>query len=286
MILGAWRFGLGAVAASAAWLAAGLAVADQPVDGALYFQQPATEVKSDIIAFHNGLLVVITAITLLVLALLVWVMVRYNRRTNPTPRRFSHNMLVEVVWTVVPVLILIGISVYSFPLLAKEERVFGGEDVPPAEVVTIKAVGQSWFWTYDYPDYGIEQLASNMLPEEQARAEGRPALLAVDQPIYVPVDTYVRLLVTSGGVIHSFAMPAFGVKEDAIPGRINEGWFKAERVGTFYGQCSELCGLRHAFMPIEIRVVTRPEFEAWIVQQGGSIPNPVSAEAPAPASAG
>jgi len=263
------RFGgakVGATATALAWsaLAAfGSAYADQPVNGSIDFQPPASVMKADIIQFHNLLLVIITGIVLLVLALLVWVMVRYNRRANPTPRRFTHNMLVEVVWTVIPVLILVVIAVQSFPLLYKEER-------PPQAELTIKAIGNAWFWQYEYPDQGVS-ITSNMLDDETATAEGRPRKLAVDEPIYVPINTNVRVLITSNDVIHSWAMPSFGVKDDAIPGRVNEAWFNVDRAGVFYGQCSELCGLRHAFMPIEIRAVTKPEFEAWVAKQGGTI---------------
>jgi cytochrome c oxidase subunit II len=258
------------------------AFADQPVNGGIDFQPPATDVKADIISFHNMLLVIITAITILVLGLLIWVVLRYNRAANPTPKTFTHNMTVEVIWTAVPVAILALIAVYSFPLLAEEERVFGGAKVDPAEVVTIKAVGNSWFWQHEYQDYGGLQITSNMLPAEEARAAGKPALLATDAPILVPVNTYVRLLVTSNDVIHSWAMPSFGVKEDAIPGRINEGWFKVNKEGVFYGQCSELCGINHAFMPIEIQVVSKEAFEKWVIEQGGQ-PRVIAAAEAAPA---
>ena len=244
------------IGASTAW-------AEQPVDGGIDFQPPATATKAAIIDFHNLLLVIITAITLLVLGLLVWVIVRYNRRANPTPKKFTHNTLVEVVWTVVPVIILVVIAVQSFPLLYKEER------PPPAEL-TIKATGNAWFWQYEYPDQGVS-ITSNMLDDETATAENRPRKLAVDEPIYVPINTNVRMLVTSNDVIHSWAMPSFGVKDDAIPGRVNEAWFNVERAGVYYGQCSELCGLRHAFMPIEVRAVPKAEFEAWVAKQGGVI---------------
>jgi cytochrome c oxidase subunit II len=277
----AWSVGIAVVFALLAL--AMPALADQPVNGGIDFQPPATQVKADIISFHNMLLVIITAITLLVLGLLLWVALRYNRAANPTPKKFTHNMTVEVIWTAVPVAILALIAVYSFPLLAQEERVFGGEKVNPAEVVTIKAVGNSWFWQHEYQDYGNLQITSNMLPREEAKAAGKPALLATDAPIFVPVDTYVRMLVTSNDVIHSWAMPSFGVKEDAIPGRVNEGWFKANREGVFYGQCSELCGINHAFMPIEIHVVSKEKFDAWIIEQGGQPRAVASAEPAAPA---
>lgn len=250
------------------WGIAGAASAQdlvgQPTPRGIDLQPGVTEVKQDIGFFHDVLLVIITAISLFVLALLIWVAIRYNKRANPTPKTFTHNVPVEIAWTVIPVFILVGIAWLSFPLLYKEER------VPPAEL-TIKAIGNSWNWQYQYPDNGDLEVYSNMLPADEARAEGRPALLAVDNPIYVPVNTTVRILVTSNDVIHSWAMPSFGVKEDAIPGRINEGWFNVNQEGVFYGQCSELCGVNHAFMPIEVRVVSREAFNDWIVSQGGVV---------------
>jgi cytochrome c oxidase subunit 2 len=225
----------------------------------------------EIISFHNFLLPIIVVISLFVLALLLWVIVRYNRRANPTPRKFTHNMLVEVIWTVVPVLILVAIAWRSFPLIYLQERT-------PAEAeLTLKVTGNSWRWDFEYPDLGV-RITANLLDEETARAEGRPYLLATDAPLYVPVGTTVRVLVTSNDVIHAFAVPAFGVKEDAIQGRVNETWFNVDTPGTFYGQCSELCGINHAYMPIEVRAVSREEFEQGVVAQGGAL---ASAETPA-----
>ncbi len=254
-----------AFAGGSAWAAVG-----QPVDGGIDLQPAATSIAHQIHDFHGFLLSIIVAISLLVLALLLWVIVRYNRRANATPRKFTHNILVEVIWTVLPVLILVAIAWKSFPLLYLQER------VPPAEL-TLKVTGNSWFWNYEYPDLGVT-IASNLMPEEDARAQGRPYLLATTEPLVVPVNTNVRILVTSNDVIHSFAMPAFGIKEDAIQGRVNDAWFNVERPGTYYGQCSELCGINHAYMPIEIRAVSREEFNAWVLAQGGSF---ASAEQPA-----
>ncbi len=264
----ALRAGLAAVAAVAV---AGVARADQPIPGGLDLQPAATPVMEEIVSFHGFILPIIAIISLIVLALLVWVMVRYNRRANPSPRKFTHNMTVEVIWAVVPVLILVLIAWRSFPLLFHAER------IPQAEM-TIKAVGNSWFWQYEYEGMDVS-VTSIMLPEDEARAQGRPAQLAVDNPIYVPVDTNVRVLVTSNDVIHSWTVPAFGVKEDAIQGRVNDTWFRVTREGTFYGQCSELCGVDHAFMPIEVRAVSREAFNQWVLAQGGSL---ASAD-PAPA---
>jgi cytochrome c oxidase subunit 2 len=251
-----------------AWLAA--AWADQPRAWQLNFQESASPLMDRIHSFHTLLLYIIFGVSVFVLALLLWVIVRYNRRVNPTPRKFTHNILVEVVWTIVPVLILVVIAWQSFPLIYKQER------IPEAEL-TLKVTGNSWFWNFEYPDAGVT-IAANLLPEEDARAQGRPYLLATTEPLLVPINTTVRVLVTSNDVIHAFAVPAFGVKEDAIQGRVNETWFNVDREGVFYGQCSELCGVNHAYMPIEIHAVSRAEFDQWIAARGGSF---ASAE-PAP----
>jgi cytochrome c oxidase subunit 2 len=262
------------LAAATALAAAGSAAAQEtvvgrPTDGAIGLQPAATQVAADVHDFHTLLMVIVTAITVLVLALLVWVVVRYNRNANATPKKFTHNVTVEVIWTIVPVIILVVIAAFSFPLLFEEERMPDGNGRFPAPTVTIKATGNAWNWGYDYPDYGVEGVIANMLPEEEAVPE--LYRLATDNPIYIPVGETVRILVTSNDVIHSWAMPSFGVKEDAIPGRVNEGWFKVDQPGAYYGQCSELCGTRHAFMPIEVRAVSRVEFEQWIVSQGGQL---------------
>jgi cytochrome c oxidase subunit 2 len=246
-----------------------------PTRGGINLQEPATAVMRDIHSFHDFLMPIITVISALVLALLIWVAVRYNRRANPTPRKFTHNMFVEVIWTVVPVLILVAIAWKSFPLLYEEERI-------PESEITLKVTGNSWFWNLEYPDQGV-MITANLLPEDEARAEGRPYLLATTEPLLVPVGTNVRVLVTSNDVIHSFAIPAFGIKEDAIQGRVNETWFNVDREGTYYGQCSELCGVNHAYMPIEIRAVSREEFEQWVAAQGGSMAAAATPEGPAPA---
>lgn len=266
-----------ALAAITAFGAGAAEAASFPQDGGTNFMAPATRIMEEITSFHDFLLPIIIAVSVLVLALLLWVMVRYNRRANPTPRKFTHNILVEVIWTVVPVLILVVIAWRSFPLIYAQER------IPPDAEITLKVTGNSWNWTYEYPDMGV-QITSVMLSEEEAAAAGRPRLLGTTEPLVVPVDTTVRVLVTSSDVIHSFAVPAFGIKEDAIQGRVNETWFRVESdmingQEYFYGQCSELCGKDHAFMPIEIRVVSRPEFDQWVASQGGTV---ASAE-PAPA---
>ncbi|MBX3446305.1 MAG: cytochrome c oxidase subunit II [Parvibaculaceae bacterium] len=236
-----------------------------PVDRGIGLQEPVTEVARDIISFHNLLLTLITAIVVFVLLLLIIVMVRFNRRANPTPSKTTHNTLLEVAWTVLPVMILVIIAVPSFRLLYKQV-------VIPEPEITVKAVGYQWYWGYEYPDHGDIAIISNMV-EEADLQPGQPRLLAADEAMVVPVNTTVRVIVTAADVIHAFAVPPFGVKIDAIPGRLNETWFRAEKTGMYYGQCSELCGTRHAFMPINVLVVTQEEFEAWTEQQQAAAAN-------------
>jgi cytochrome c oxidase subunit 2 len=251
----------------------------QPTPGAIDLQPAASPLKHDAIFFHNAILLpIITAITLFVLGLLLWVIFRYNKRANPTPARWSHNTLVEVVWTVVPVLILMFIAIFSFRLL------FAYHDMPKPDL-TVKATGYQWYWGYEYPDQKVAEITSTLLPEDQAKAKGVPYRLAADNAMVVPVGKVVRVLVTGSDVIHSFAMPAFGLKTDAIPGRVNETWFKAEKVGTYYGQCSELCGVDHAFMPIQINVVSDADFAAWVAGHGGSMTPAKAQVVPAAATA-
>jgi cytochrome c oxidase subunit II len=223
----------------------------QPAPWEMRLQGSATEVMDFITAFHNGLLVVITLITLFVLALLVTVVVRFNAGANPVPSRTTHNTLIEVAWTLIPVLILVGISIPSFRLL------FLQLDLPKADL-TVKATGKQWYWSYAYPDNGKFEFDSLLAQDKQ------PRLLGVDNEMVVPVNKVIRVQTTGADVIHSFAVPAFGIKIDAIPGRLNETWFKATKTGMFYGQCSELCGKDHSFMPIAVRVVSDQEFAAWV----------------------
>ncbi len=246
----------------------------QPTPGGIGLQPAASPLKHQAHFFHDVVLMpIITGISLLVLGLLIWVAIRYNKKANPTPAKWSHNTLVEIVWTVLPVMILVGISLFSFRLL------FAYHDMPTPDL-TVKATGNQWNWAYEYPDQGVPEYISNMLPEDEAQAQGVPFRLAVDEPIVVPVGKTVRVLVTASDVIHAFALPAFGLKTDAIPGRVNETWFRAEREGVFYGQCSELCGVDHAFMPIQINVVSEAEFAAWVASRGGSMTPATAAEAP------
>jgi cytochrome c oxidase subunit 2 len=250
---------LGWTVAGMALVANGAAFAElgQPAPWEYKLQEAATPVMENITWFHDALLVVITLITLFVLGLLVAVMVKFNARANPVPSRTTHNTLIEVAWTLIPVLILVGIAIPSFRLLFLEL------DVPKADL-TIKAVGKQWYWSYAYPDNGKFEFDSLLACDETRQKCEPPRLLSVDNEMVVPVNKIVRVQTTGADVIHSFAVPAFGIKIDAVPGRLNETWFKATKTGMFYGQCSELCGKDHAYMPIAVRVVNDQEFAQWV----------------------
>jgi cytochrome c oxidase subunit 2 len=237
---------------------AAFAGSGQPSPWQLGMQQSASPVMDDIISFHDRLLYIITAITAFVLVLLIVVMVRFNARSNPVPTRTTHNTWLEIAWTVIPIVILLVIAIPSFKLL------FLQLNLPEADL-TVKATGKQWFWTYSYPDNGKFEFDSLMLKDAERKPE-QPRLLAVDNDMVVPVNKTVRVITTGSDVIHAFAGPSFGIKIDAIPGRINETWFKATREGVYYGQCSELCGKDHAFMPIAVRVVSEQEFATWLEQ--------------------
>jgi cytochrome c oxidase subunit 2 len=232
-----------------------LASANKPEPWQMTFQEAATDNMTTITDFNNFLLILMTIITVFVLALLLYVMLRFNAKANPTPSKTSHNTLIEVLWTVLPIVILVVIAVPSFRLLYFQR-------VIPEVEMTVKAVGYQWYWGYEYPDHGDFAFDSLMLNDDERGDQ--PRLLATDTAMVVPVDTTIRVVVTGADVLHSFAMPAFGLKIDAIPGRLNETWFKANKTGTFYGQCSELCGIRHAFMPIRIEVVEKEAFASWV----------------------
>jgi cytochrome c oxidase subunit 2 len=276
--------GVAAGVTSMFWGAAALAddLIGQPTPGAIDMQPGVTALKQEAISFHNYILLpIITAIVALVLGLLLWIMVRYNKRANPVPARWSHNTTVEVVWTLAPVLILVFIAIFSFKLL------FAYHDMPKPDV-TIKATGYQWYWGFEYPDQKIPEYIANILPEDQAKARGVPYRLASTQPLVVPVNKTVEVLVTGADVIHSFAVPAFGVIMDAIPGRVNHTWFKVDRIGTYYGQCRELCGIDHAFMPIEVHVVSQADFDAWVASKhapAAAASTPPAAPAPQAAAA-
>ncbi|MGY6628979.1 MAG: cytochrome c oxidase subunit II [Oceanicaulis sp.] len=240
--------------------AASATVIGIPTDGDLGFQPSASPIMDQIYSFHTLLLIIIFGISLFVLALLIWAMVRYSHKRHPEPKKFSHNMTVEVIWTVVPILILVLIAVPSFRLLYDQ-------DVIPEVDFTIKTTGNQWNWTYEYPDHGGFEFVSSMV--EEADLADHPFAanrnLTTDVPVVVPVNAVVRMQVTASDVIHSWTIPSFGIKMDGIPGRLNETWFQATREGIFYGQCSEICGIRHAFMPIEVHVVPQEIFDTWVV---------------------
>jgi len=230
-----------------------------PKDYQLTFQDAATPNMADITWFHNSFLFpIILVITLFVTALLIYVMIRFSAKNNPNPSKTTHNSLVEVIWTVVPVIILIVIAIPSFRILYTQQ------DVPIDADLTIKATGYQWYWGYEYPDN--DGMYFDSLPlEEDELTEGKLRLLSVDNPLVVPAGAVVRVQVTSSDVIHNWAVPSFGVKMDAIPGRLNETWFKVDNPGIYYGMCSELCGVRHAFMPIEVHVMEEEDYQAWLV---------------------
>ncbi len=239
----------------------GVAAAEDGVVGApqpwqLGLQVSASPVQEQLTDFHNLLVVVITGITLLVLALLIYVMIRFNSRSNPAPTRTSHNTVIEVLWTVVPVIILVIIAVPSFKVLYYMDKTQDAE-------MTLKVTGRQWYWDYSYPDQGDIGFSSYMIPDEEIKP-GQKRLLEVDNRIVLPVDTNIRILVTAGDVIHSWAMPALGIKKDAIPGRVNETWARIDKEGVYYGQCSEICGTNHGFMPIAIEAVSKERFQQWV----------------------
>ena len=234
----------------------GSVLANQPKEWQLGFQKSASETMSDIVWFHDYMLLpVITAITVFVLFLIAYACIRFRASKNKEASTTSHNTFIEVIWTLVPCLILIVLAVPSFKVL------YSQDEIPKADV-TIKAIGYQWYWGYEYPDENI--IFDSYMIEEKDLKEGQPRLLSVDNEVYVPVNKVVKVMITANDVLHAWALPSFGVKRDAVPGRINETWFKADRTGTFYGQCSELCGIKHAFMPITVNVVTEEEYNQWL----------------------
>jgi cytochrome c oxidase subunit 2 len=238
------------------FLSSSSVLADQPKNWQLGFQKPASTGMEDIVWFHDYMLLPITtAITVFVLFLILYACVKFRASKNKVASTTSHNTTIEVLWTLIPCLILIVLAVPSFKLLYQQDT------IPKADV-TIKAIGYQWYWGYEYPDENIG-FDSYMVDEKDLKAN-QPRLLTVDNEVYVPVNKVVKVLITADDVLHAWALPSFGVKRDAIPGRINETWFKAEKTGTFYGQCSELCGIKHAFMPITVNVVTDEEYATWL----------------------
>jgi len=224
----------------------------------LGMQTSVTPVKKMVTDFHNMLMVIITIITLFVLSMLLWIAYRYRQSKNPEPAKFAHNTLIEIIWTLVPIIILIVIAIPSFKLLFLEDRI-------PEPEMTLKVTGYQWYWGYEYMDHDGLTFMSNMKPEDEIDPSiGDKRLLTTDAPVVVPVDTTIQILVTSADVLHAFALPAAGIKRDAVPGRINHTWMRITRPGTYYGQCSEICGTGHAYMPIEIKVVSKEEFAHWL----------------------
>ncbi len=261
-----------------------------PIPGAKGIQTQVTPIGEEALHFHNvWLMITITVISVIVLGLLLYVMVRFRRGANPTPSRNSHNTMIEVVWTLLPVLILVSIAIPSIRLLRHQYT-------PPPADVTVKVTGHQWYWSYEYPDYGVS-FDSNILKEKgdptlkagdrfRTDADG-PPLLAADERMVLPAGKVVKFIITADDVIHSFAVPAFWTKLDANPGQLNETWVKvdANKTGVYYGQCSELCGARHGYMPINVEVVTPAQFQQWIASKGGTLPGAKPAAAPASAAA-
>ena len=249
---------LGALGAGLAGLAgaAGTALAQQPADWEVDFQTALSPSMERIVDFNFMVTIIIVIITAFVFALMAWIVIRYNKKRNPVPSKTTHNTMLEVIWTVVPVIILLIIAVPSFRLLYYTDRV---EDAD----MTLKAIGHQWYWSYEYPDHGDFTFDALLLEDDELE-EGQPRLLATDEAVVLPVGAKIRLLTTADDVIHSWAIPAFGVKMDSVPGRVNETWFQINREGTYYGQCSELCGTLHGFMPIMIEAVSQEEFDAWV----------------------
>jgi cytochrome c oxidase subunit 2 len=242
------------------------------VDGGWDFQPQVTPIGEEAYWFHNVILLpLIIVISVFVLLLLLYVIVRFRRSANPVPSRNTHHTALEVIWTLLPVLILVAIAVPSIRLLAHQYS-------PPKADLTIKATGNQWYWTYTYPDQGDFEIVSNGLSDADAKTRGEPRLLAVDERVVVPVGATVKMIVTSADVIHAWGIPAFWAKIDAVPGRLNETWFKTDRPGIYYGQCFELCGARHAYMPIAVEVVPAAQFAAWVASKGGTMPGGAQAQ--------
>jgi cytochrome c oxidase subunit II len=252
------RLAAGLAALAGVALAANGALADQPHPWQLGMQDPATPITERIHAFHDELLVIIFAISLFVFGLLIYVMVRFNARAHPVPTRTSHNTVVEVLWTVIPVLILVTIAIPSFKLMYYMDRV-------PDSKMTIKVTGHQWYWEYNYPDQGNFSFNSNLVGEKDLKP-GQPRLLEVDNPLVIPVGTNIRVQVAGVDVIHSWFVPSFGFQEYAVVGRLNEAWINVDHEGTYYGECNQICGVNHAFMPIEVKVLSQGDFDKWLTE--------------------
>ncbi len=238
-------------------------------DWQLGFQPPASPVMEQLAWLHNDFLMyIITAITIFVMVMMVYIAIKFNRSANPVASKTTHNVKLEVVWTVIPILILVAIAIPSV-------RIHNFMEKEPEGGITLKVTGYQWYWGYEYPDHGGINFESRIVEDADLKP-GEPRLLTVDNPVVVPVNTKIRVQTTAADVIHAWAIPAFGVKRDAVPGRLNETWFEATREGRYYGQCSELCGVKHGFMPIVVDVVSQEKFDAWIAER-----RPQAAAAPA-----
>jgi cytochrome c oxidase subunit II len=257
--IGSWAQRLRVVPASIATmlLLAPAALAEEPVDWQLGMQEAATPVREAIDSLHDELLVITTLITLFVLGLLLYVVVRFNAKRHPTPSQTTHNTLLELLWTTVPILILVVIAIPSFKLLYYVDRTQHAD-------MTLKVTGHQWYWSYEYPDQADFSFDSTVLPDEDLAKYHEIRLLGVDKPVVVPVGAKVRILVTGTDVIHSWFVPPVGVQEYAVVGRTNEAWMQIDRPGTYYGQCNQICGLNHPFMPIEIKAVSKDAFDKWL----------------------
>ena len=239
--------------------------AGKPITGGFYLQQAETPVMEDLTNVYNIVTYIISAIVAFVLGLMAFIMIRFREKANPVPSKTTHHVGLEIAWTIAPVLILIFMAVPSMSLLYHQDVIKDTE-------VTVKAVGSTWNWSYSYPDHeNILEFTSSALDKTQAKAAGKPYLLATDGALVVPVDTNVKVLVTSSTNMHAWTVPSFGIKMDAVPGIINETWFRARREGTFYGQCSEICGVQHYYMPIEVKVVSKEEYAKWVANDGSFI---------------
>ena len=234
----------------------GLCLAAEPKPWQINFQQPATSVMEDIVFLHHLVMYILLGVVFLVFITLFYICIRFKSSSNPIPMKFKDNLALEIGWTILPVIILITIAIPSFKILYRTEHI-------PASDMTVKVIGRQWYWTYQYPEHGEISFDSNLIPDDQLRKDQK-RLLDVDNEAVIPVDTTVKFLVTSSDVIHSFTVPAFGRKIDAVPGRVNETWVNVKKTGTYYGQCSELCGVGHGFMPIKIKVVSKEEFIKWV----------------------
>ena len=259
-----WVFALLIVGVASQAMADGFVAA--PHDGGWFFQDGQNELESRVISFHNYVFKIIAVITALVLGLIGYICIKFNRKANPVPSKTTHNTLLEVVWTVVPILIVVAIMIPSLRLLYYVDKTDHAD-------LTLKVTGYQWYWGYEYPDLKVAEFESRLIPTDQLKP-GQKKLLEVDEPLYVPVGKTVKVLLTgdAAGVIHAWGIPSLAFKRDTMPGRINEGWIKIEKEGTYYGECYELCGVDHAFMPIKIMAVSEDKFNAWVVSKGGKIP--------------